>query len=254
MSFLISKYKGIYRLQTEYDQSTKQFPRNLSGTFEDSDIYIKCKHDVRIYHYGKGLLEAYIPSIQRGMNIIRTIYRDYINKSNTETTITYMTRGNKLIERENIKIIDEQLFYSQLKDGVISNFYKTDSEILFRFHYKYMKEFEKYFQPQTSGANTSPFSSKNLPKLKYDIPLKELEEYKSIIDSIPQKDKLTIAYYTREFIDSEIAKNKQYRTENIRDVMKRKMLKGKEFIHSEGYWNQYICYLKKKIGDNKWKN
>lgn len=33
MSFLISKYKGIYRLQTEYDQSTKQFPRNLSGTF-----------------------------------------------------------------------------------------------------------------------------------------------------------------------------------------------------------------------------
>ena len=142
MSFLISKYKGIYRLQTEYDQSTKQFPRNLSGTFEDLDIYIKCRHDVRIYHYGKGLLEAYIPSIQRGMNIIRTIYRDYINKSNTETTITYMARGNKLIERENIKIIDEQLFYSQLKDGIISNFYKTDSEILFRFHYKYMKEIE----------------------------------------------------------------------------------------------------------------
>lgn len=251
MSFLISKYKGIYRLQTEYDQSTKQFPRNLSGTFEDSDIYIKCRHDVRIYHYGKELLEAYIPSIQRGMNIIRTIYRDYINKSNTETTIISMGRGNKLIERENIRIIDEQLFYSQLKDSIVSNFYKTDSEVLFRFHYKYMKEFEKYFQPQISGANTSPFSSKNLPKLKYDIPLKELEEYKSIIDSIPQEDKLIISHYTREFIDSEIAKNKLYRTENINDVMKRKMLKGKEFIHSEGCWNQYIQFLKKRIGDNK---
>lgn len=251
MSFLISKYKGIYRLQTEYDQSTKQFPRNLSGTFEDSDIYIKCRHDVRIYHYGKELLEAYIPSIQRGMNIIRTIYRDYINKSNTETTIISMGRGNKLIERENIRIIDEQLFYSQLKDSIVSNFYKTDSEVLFRFHYKYMKEFEKYFQQQISGANTSPFSSKNLPKLKYDIPLKELEEYKSIIDSIPQEDKLIISHYTREFIDSEIAKNKLYRTENINDVMKRKMLKGKEFIHSEGCWNQYIQFLKKRIGDNK---
>lgn len=254
MSFLISKYKGIYRLQTEYDQSTKQFPRNLSGTFEDSDIYIKCRHDVRIYHYGKELLEAYIPSIQRGMNIIRTIYRDYINKSNTETTIISMGRGNKLIERENIRIIDEQLFYSQLKDSIVLNFYKTDSEVLFRFHYKYMKEFEKYFQPKISGANTSPFSSKNLPKLKYDIPLKELEEYKSIIDSIPQEDKLIISHYTREFIDSEIAKNKLYRTENINDVMKRKMLKGKEFIHSEGCWNQYIQFLKKRIGDNKWKN
>jgi hypothetical protein len=33
--------------------------------------------------------------------------------------------------------------------------------------------------------------------------------------------------------------------------MKRKMLKGKEFIHSEGYWNQYIQFLKKRIGDNK---
>lgn len=185
------------------------------------------------------------------MNIIRTIYRDYINKSNTETTIISMGRGNKLIERENIRIIDEQLFYSQLKDSIVLNFYKTDSEVLFRFHYKYMKEFEKYFQPKISGANTSPFSSKNLPKLKYDIPLKELEEYKSIIDSIPQEDKLIISHYTREFIDSEIAKNKLYRTENINDVMKRKMLKGKEFIHSEGCWNQYIQFLKKRIGDNK---
>lgn len=251
MSFLISKYKGTYRLQTEYDQLTKQFPRNLYGTFEDADVYIKCRNDVRIYYYGKGLLEVYIPSIQRGMNITRIIYRDYINESNTETTVVSMTRGNKLIERESIRIIDEQLFYSQLKDGVISNFYKTDSEVLFHFHYKHMKEFEKYFQPQISGANTSPFSSKNLPKLKYDIPLIKLEEYKSIINSIPQEDKLIISHYTREFIDSEIAKNKLYRTENINDVMKRKMLKGKEFIHSEGYWNQYIQFLKKRIGDNK---
>ena len=28
---------------------------------------------------------------------------------------------------------------------------------------------------------------------------------------------------------------------------RKKMLKGKEFIHSEGHWNDYLKYLRKEI-------
>ena len=163
MGFLIDKYKDKYRLLTEYDRSTNQFPRKLNGTFEDVDVYIKCKNDIRIYYYGKSILEVYISSVQRGMGIVRTIYRDFINKDNTETTFTTMIRDGKEVIRESIKIKDDELFQADLKDNnFISNLTILDGELLFRFHNKYMEQFEKYFSPITSGASISPFSSKNL--------------------------------------------------------------------------------------------
>lgn len=33
----------------------------------------------------------------------------------------------------------------------------------------------------------------------------------------------------------------------MKSYMRKKMLKGKEFIHSEGHWNDYLKYLKKEI-------
>ena len=247
MGFLIDKYKDKYRLLTEYDQSTNQFPRKLNGTFEDIDVYIKCRNDIRIHYFGKSILEAFIPSTQRGMNIVRFIYRDYINKYNTETNYTTVVRDNKEITRESVKILDENLFKEEINNNsVISNLLVLDGEVLFRFHNKYMEEFEKYFSPITSGASISPFSSKNLPRDKnYVIPEEELKLYDDIISLIPKEKKLIVSHMTKDFIKSLATKKNPY--EKIKDDMALKMLKGKEYIHSINKWSEYIKYLTKEV-------
>ena len=247
MGFLIDKYKDKYRLLTEYDKSTNQFPRKLNGTFEESDVYIKCKNDIKIHYYGKSILEVYIPSVQRGMGIVRTIYRDYINKDNTETTVTTMIRDGKEVTRESVKIKDDELFQTDIKDNdFISNLIILDGELLFRFHNKHMEKFEKYFSPSTSGASISPFSSKNLPKNKdYVIPEEDLKMYKDITSSIPKEKMVVVAHITKNFIKSLATKKNPY--EKINDDMALKMLKSKEYLHSIGKWGPYIKYLAKEV-------
>ena len=35
MAFLTDKFKGKYRIRTEYDSFTNQFPRDLNGNYSD---------------------------------------------------------------------------------------------------------------------------------------------------------------------------------------------------------------------------
>lgn len=247
MGFLIDKYKDKYRLLTEHDQSTNQFPRKLNGTFEDADVYIKCKNDIRIYYFGRSILEVYCPSVQRGMGIVRTIYRDFINKDNTETTFTTMTRDGKEVSRESVKIKNEALFQSDIKDNdFISNLVIGDGELSFRFHNKHMEEFEKYFSPSTSGASISPFSSKNLPKDKsYVIPEEDLKMYKDITTSIPKEKMVVVAHITKNFIKSLATKKNSY--EKIKNDMALKCFNTKQYIHYINKWREYIQYLTKEF-------
>lgn len=206
-SYLISKYKGKYRIKCEYDVETNQFPRNLKGTFEDIDCYIDCQNNIHIYHYGYRILEAYIPSLIRGHNIIKAIQ-------------------------------------TNLGNDVIFCIQETDSEVLFRFNSEHMKDLEKYLKPKTSGADISPYSSKNLPKTKYNIPHEDLSKYKSIVEKIPQNQQLGIAHITNSFIKTLGI------LENIKADMAAKGLKGKEYIHSIEKWNEYIEYLEKELCQN----
>ena len=48
-----------------------------------------------------------------------------------------------------------------------------------------------------------------------------------------------------------MAKKKQYKSVDMKKLMRKKMLSGKEFIHEEGFWNEYISYLKKRLGEEK---
>ena len=64
-----------------------------------------------------------------------------------------------------------------------------------------------------------------------------------------QDDKLKIHHITNEFLRDILAKKPLYRTKNISADMKKKMLKSKEYIHSEGFWDEYLKYLKKRIGE-----
>ena len=206
------RYKGQYRLKTEIDKKTKMFPREYTGQFADNDVYIDCQKG-KIFHYGKAILQFYTDSLGRGRNIIKSIKQD-------------------------------------LGEDIIHNIEQTDSEVLFRFHSKYMEQLVPYLKPRTSGANISPFSSRNLPKNKdYKIPDEELSIYKSIVENIPKERILSITHNTNNFLKSLATKKSTW--EDIKADMALKGLKGKEYIHSIGKWNDYISYLEENINEYK---
>lgn len=248
---MIDKFKGRYRILCEYNQETNDFSRKLNGTYEDIDCYISCQNG-RIFHWGGNILEAYIPSIQIGRNIVKTIYANYINPKNVTREIKrYSVERNgeaTYIERENISIISYDIYNSELSKNIniIFGLEETDSEVLFKFKYADSDKIIPLMKPKTSGASISPFSSKNLPKNKdYRISDEDFILYRKIIEKIPQNELLSITHTTEKFIKSLASKRNPI--ENIKADMKLKGLKGKEYIHSIGKWDEYIKYLEKNL-------
>lgn len=208
MSYLIKKFKGIYRILCEYDQDTNSFSKKLDGTYEDIDCYIACQNNIKIFHYGGSVLQAYIPSKKRGKNIIEEINKNDIS--------------------------------------MIFDIEETDTEILFKFKYSNSDKIIPLLKPKTCGANISPFSSKNLPRNKnYKIPDEELQSYKKILENIPENQRLSIGIMTNNFIKT--LATKRNTMENIKADMRLKGLKSKEYIFSIGKWNNYIKYLKENL-------
>lgn len=207
-NYLIAHYKGTYRLKCEPDQITNQFPRKLNGTFEDVDVFIDCKFGNRIYSYGHGILQAYIPSVIRGHNIINYI-------------------------EENIG------------EDVIFDIEELTGEILFKFKSKYGDSIIPLLKPKTAGASISPFSSKNQNKSYYKIPDEDLAIYKNIVVNIPKERILNISHTTKNFLKSLSKKKNSY--EELKADMTAKGLKSREYIHSIGKWEQYLKYLKENL-------
>lgn len=208
MSYLIKKFKGIYRILCEYDRDTNSFSKKLDGTYEDIDCYIVCQNNIKIFHYGGSVLQAYIPSKKRGKNIIEEINKNDIS--------------------------------------MIFDIEETDTEILFKFKYSNSDKIIPLLKPKTCGANISPFSSKNLPRNKdYKIPDEELQLYKKILKNIPENQRLNIGIMTNNFIKT--LATRRNTMENIKADMRLKGLKSKEYIHCIGKWNNYINYLKENM-------
>lgn len=226
MSNYLMRYKGKYRLKAHVDESTNDFPRNEHGVIESDDVYIKCAYGNQIYHCGYSTLAAYIPSIGRGRNILRAL-------------------GKELLGLEDIPI--EELYEALEKQGTIRNIRETDEEVEFHFGSKNIGLIAKYLKPCTSGASISPFSSKNLPKSNYTIPDDDLKVYQEIIVPIPKEGFVLLSQITKRFIFNELQKSKEYKSKNIKADMKLKKLKGKEYIHSIGKWDEYLKYLSKKL-------
>lgn len=229
MSNYLMRYKGKYRLKAHVDESTNDFPRNEHGVIESDDVYIKCAYGNQIYHCGYSTLAAYIPSIGRGRNILRAL-------------------GKELLGLEDIPI--EELYEALERQGTIRNIRETDEEVEFHFGSKNIDLIAKYLKPSVSGADISPFSTRNLPKSDYTIPVEDLEEYQRIIAEVPKEDILTISQITKRFIFNELQKSKEYKSKNLKADMKLKKIKGKEYIHSIGKWNEYLKYLSKEIKEN----
>lgn len=238
MSYYLSKYVGTYRVKSDIDMFTNDFPRDPLDRIEQNDVYIACNKGSKIYHYGHGVMVAYVPSLGRGRNILKSI-----GKSLGLDIESYYLESSK------IKQFDYERFYKELEEQeIVFNIEETDSEVLWNFKDKNMNQVAPFLKPLTSGSSISPFSTRNLPKCKYSIPLEEMEEYREITDRVPKEDILLIAKATRSFISEYLPnKYKEYAKVDMNKLMKKKCLKGKEFIHSLGVWSDYIKYLTKLV-------
>lgn len=186
-----------------------QFPREYNGQFADNDVFIDCIKGVKVFYFGKSILQCYVSSLQRGHNLIKAIKESF-------------------------------------HEDIIFDIEESDSECLFKFHAKYMEQLEQILKPKTNGASISPFSTKNLPRNKaYKIPYEELKLYKNLVAKLDQKQLIGIVHSTNNFLKSLI--NKKMSWEDIKADMALKGLKGKEYIHSIGKWNDYIKYLEKEL-------
>lgn len=232
MAKYLMKYKGQYRIKPNLDLNLNDVPRDESGGIDPSyeDIYIKCASGAQIYHYGRSILCAYIPSIGRGHNILIAIAKDL-----------------GLIEKDYKKRDYQKLYKALNENHTVFDIMENAKEIEFKFNAKDIDFIAKFLKPQTSGADISPFSPRNFPKNSYTIPEEELEEYLKITGDVPQEDKLQIGLITNRFIKNILSKDKLYKTIDLKTDMRKKCLKGKEYIHSMGYWEKYIKYLKKEL-------
>lgn len=221
------KYKGTYRLMANLDHDTNDFPRDDKGNLDTDDICIKCQYGNQIYYYGRNDLVAYIPSLGRGHNILRAIAADRLQ---IEDKIPY-----------------EELYPKLLSEGTVKHIMENDEEIEFHFHPRDISYIATLLKASTHGADISPFSTRNLPKQKYEIPESDLEQYKQVVKDVPKDKFLIISRATSNYIFERMQKMKQYKSEPIKKLMRKKMLKGKEFIHSEEQWDDFLKYLSKEV-------
>lgn len=245
MGFMMDKFKGVYRLRTYVDGFSNNFPRDLNGTFSDHDIFIDCLNNIQIFYRGKSQLEAYIPSLGRGRNIIKAIYSDFI-KPIEESEYFAIVEREKDGEITYSNSFDyEALYQDKELNKLINNIVETDEEVLFRFKWNLMEKFEKYFKPKTSGASRSPFSSKNLVKREYKIPEDDLNKYKAISSKLDKSNVLKLGLWTNDYIKT--LATKKNKIEDIKADIKQKQLGLKEYIYSIGKWTDYLNYLEKEV-------
>lgn len=221
--YLMTNYKGRYRVLCELDESTNDFPRDSSGNIDDGvGLYIPCKYDGKIYAYGRDgkymQLCAYIPSLKRGHNIIKQMKKLGIEYHD----------------------VDE-----------------TDEEVTLRFPSTEIDKIAELLGAKILGANISPFSSRNLPKDKsVEIPPEQMQEYKKITSRLGKKDMLVIKdannAFCKDILAKKLRKNPKSRKpfDYVSDMKNLKMSGMlKEYIWTKGLWADYIDYLNKKVDE-----
>lgn len=202
-----------YRVVAHVDKNTNDFPRDKNGNIDSSfdDIYIRCSNKNMIYTYGKGILVAYIPSKVRGNNILKSLNKD-----------------------------------------IPFDIEETDSEILFKFKSKYIEEVATLLKAHLNQKNNdgeynyiSPYSTKNLPKAKINIPSDKISEYKDLTSKLGDNSMLIIKDINQGFLKS--LTTKRYTLEDIKADMKLKCLKGKDYFYKIGKFDDYLKLIKERV-------
>lgn len=237
MAGYLRRYVGIYRVKADYDAQTMDFPRLENGTLDPSfdDFYIVCKNNIKIRHGYGNVLSCYIPSYSRGLNVLRKIFNDKIiayDKSihTNEIVIKKLLESKFLLS---IEVLSEEIYFTFKADNI-----------------EYITGIVGVL---TNGKNINPLSSKNLPKIKYVIPECNLNQYKELIDKLP-KVKRTLQGVETIMVDGlivnktvsdfdEIIQQIKGKDFDIKTDRKKRCLKGINYIHSLGLWDEFIKYL-----------
>lgn len=214
--YIASHYKGEYRCLAEIDEEKNDYPRDTNGNIDQSTgVYIKCANDCKIYAYGTNghremQLGAYIPSLGRGRNIKKEL----------------------------------------AKMGVpLDNYDESSCEVTFTFSSSDVSTVADVMKARTSGANISPFSTKNLKKKKIDIPEDFVNQYKNTISKLAKDDILLIRKFNKSFLDDILAKKLREKgkrkpfdyASDMRQMGLARDIKG--YIYTKGLYEDYIRYL-----------
>lgn len=212
------RYKGKYRVLCELDMETNDFPRNSDGKIDnDVGLYIPCKYNGKIYAYGREgkymQLCAYIPSRTRGRNIKKQMDKDKIPYHHYD---------------------------------------ETDEEVSFLFPSTEIDIVAKLVGAKVSGANISPFSTRNLSKNKdIKIPEEDMGKYKNIVKTINKNNMYQIRIVTNNFLNNVLQRKERKKDKNFdwkADSKRMKLSRQlKEYIYMKGYWNNFISYFQKNI-------
>lgn len=241
MSGYLRKYVSKFRVKADYDLSTNDFPRDEQGNIDSSfdDFYIPCTNGSKIRHYEQNILLYYCPSIGRFRNILKKIYEDKIGN------LDKLTSTKKFKDKE-ITSYNYELIYKELLDKqIIFYIEEYDNEGEFRFKTDLMDYIAKLVKASTTGANISPFSTKNLPSVKYNIPKDDLIKYKKIIEILEKKEMYLLAQWSKKF--DEVIKSQKGKLYDVNAERRLSCLAGKEYIHSIGLFDDYLKFLQEQV-------
>ena len=214
-NYLVTKYKGIYRIMPDVDYETHDFPVDCDGVRDEDSVYITCQNDNKIMYYGNGVLIGYVPSLGRGRNI------------------------KKDMKKAKIDFFDYD---------------ESAEEVMFKFKAKDIEVVAELMKAKTYGASINPFSTKNLPKNKgIKIPDSDMEKYKAISSKVDKKHMLKFKTWNSDFLKDVLQKKVRKDTKNKsydykEDIKKMNLSRQvKEFIYAKGCWQEYLDYLNKEI-------
>lgn len=230
--YLQENYLGKYRIKAHYCLDTNDFPRDYDGTIDDSfaDFYIDCRNHIEIKHvcpppYGREhYLACYIPNKNKGINILRQIYKDKISH-------------NDNFPKDKDKMINELI-----ENNIIKECDLLDCEVLFEFSPELLDYVAPLVNAKTSGAKIQPLSSKNLPKRKSLIPDNEMKKYKKATNECGL-EKLEKA----QFI---MAINKKFESnlpKKYKDEMKKLKLDFRNYVYYKKLWDKYLMTIKNGV-------
>lgn len=214
-NYLVSHYKGVYRILPDLTYDSTDFARNMDGSIDEDAVYIKCKNNCKVYAYGNGVLTAYIPTLIRGHNML------------------------KAMKKDGIEIVDSD---------------ESSEEVIIRFKAKDIEYMADLMGFSSYGASTSPYSPKNIPKNKEaKIPDEDMQRYKDVVSKVDKKDVLRIRNWNTNFLEKvlqkkirKVTKDKKY---SYKEDMKSLNMsrQAKEFIYVKEMWNDYLDYLDSAI-------
>lgn len=234
--YYLRKYVGTYRVKAELDTYTNDIPRNHLGEIDDSfdDFYIDCQNGIKIKHGTGSVLGCFIPSKNKGVNMLRKMYEDNIGSKFPKEEKTTLKRGNTCYF--------ENLCQELVDKWILIEAEVTDGDVLFTFNDKDLDKIKKYVKIKTSGKSISPLSSANLPKSKDILPKDELARYKDIVSQI--SDTPIIQANTVKQINSSFKKKLPKKWDLER---KQLLLDFRGYLYHKNLWEKYIKFLEKSI-------